>query len=233
MTRNERDYGTENRMRNPVPFVVIAMLAVLGTLIYYAIGPKETPVDARPSSSAQPTTVTVIDDKPEQTVLTVEEIESILKPASDLITSRYYYTNATDFDSTLKWFFNSTNPFTHSKGYIIYDGVVSVGVDMSEIRYSVDNRKKTITVRLPKEKVLAHEIDNDSVKSDVKESIFNMLDAEYYAKLIGGLKEETEEKVLGNAEYIAQIRSNTEIILRNYVLSSDLTRDYTVSFEWE
>ncbi len=222
----------EGRLQNPLPYLTAVLILALFALLYY-LTPlfRHVPEEEAPVLTAEPTVIPVADDRPEKTTVTVEEIESVLSPASDLITSKYYYTNAADFDSVLTWFGSDIkNPFTHSKGYIIYDGIVSVGIDMSEISFDIDNDSRTIFVHLPAEKILAHEIDDSSVKSDSSESVFNQLDAEYYAKLIDGFKKSTEQKVLGNKEYISQVRANTELVIKNFLSAADVTKDYTVQF---
>lgn len=216
-----------------MPFLIAVLILGIFAVIYYNSPLSQKKEDSpMPTLTAEPTTITVIPELPEQTTITVDELESILEPASDLITSRYHYTNAADFDSVLTWFGSGIeNPFTHSKGYLMYDGVVSVGIDLSEITFDIDNDERIVIVHLPKEKILAHEIDDSSVKSDSKESIFNTLDAEYYAKLIDGLKKNTEAKVLSDKQYMKEVRNNTELVLRNFFAASDLTSDYTFQFD--
>ena len=220
--------------RNPMPFLIIAIIGVLFAAVYYAtpwFRPAPEPEGPVPNEMPEATAVTIVEDKPEQTKISVAEVEQILKPASDLITSRYHYTNAATFDSVLTWFGGAfENPFTHSKGYIVYDGIVSVGIAMDEIQCDIDNDAHLITVHLPKAKILAHEIDDASVTSDTKESVFNNLDAEYYAKLIDGLKKTTEEKVMNDADYLKEVRRNTELVLRNFFAASDALREFTVEF---
>lgn len=227
---NQKEY--EDRILNPIPALILVLLVAVAAGIYLLRSPNtQDEPELAPVVTSEPVATAIAEDKPEITLLSVDEVESVLKPAADLITSRYYYTNAADFDSVLTWFHTTVeNPFTHSKGYIMYDGVVSIGIDMSSVKYEVDNKTKTITVTLPPEKILAHEIDNNSVVSDAKESIFNTLDAEYYSKLIGGLKEGTETKIMNNTEYINSVRANTETVFRSLLASSELTNDYNVQF---
>ncbi len=228
---------TEKKKLNPVPFLIGALLLVVLAVLYYNTPLSKSKDDASPSPAAsdktpEPTVTAVAEKKDEITTITVEEVKAVLKEASDLITSRYYYTNAADFDSVLDWFGSGIeNPFTRSKGYILYDGIVSVGIDLEDIEYDVDNLQKIITVHLPEEKVLAHEIDDSSVETDTRESIFNSLDGEYYARLIDGLKKSTEKKVLGNEEYMKQVRSNTQLVITNFFAASEATARYLIQFD--
>jgi len=234
MTEVKGNETKTGKKLNPLPFLIIALIFVVIAIVYYA-SPLSKPAPAAetpvPSVTPRPTVVTVIEDKPEKTKLTAAEVKAVLEPAADLITSRYHYTNAADFDSVLTWFGSTLeNPFTHSKGYIMYDGIVSVGISMDEVTFDIDNEEQKITVHLPKPKILAHEIDDSSVKSDTKESIFNSLDAEYYAKLIDGLKESTEQKVLNDASYLKEVRRNTELVFTNFFSASEALEGFTVEY---
>lgn len=221
-------------------WLLIFLLLLCGFAYVYYYKPEllSKLLPSAPEATAEPTppaTITIDpepSENPGKTTITVDELQSVLNPASELITSKYYYTNAASFDNVLMWIHSDIpNPFTHSKGYIIYDGVVSVGIDVSELKYDIDNENKRIVITLPVEKVLAHEIDNSSLKSDTQESIFNNLDAEFYAQLIDGLQKGTEEKVMKNSGYLKEVRRNTELVLRNFLSASELTKDYTIQFK--
>ena len=229
----EKKIEKNEKLLNPIPFIGIAIVLIFLAIVYYTTRPAKTEDLPRPTETSEPITLHIDEDRyNERTTVTVGEIESILKPAAELITSKYYYTNATDFESVLTWFGSGVkNPFTTSKGYIVYDGVVSAGIDMSDVRYNINTEENIITITLPEVKVLAHEIDDSSVMSNSKESIFNILDAEYYAKLIDGCKKSTEEKVMGNKDFVKQIEDNTKKVFTDFLSFSEITREYTVEFE--
>ena len=219
-------------LRNPGPWVILLLLAIIILIpIYYNIKSNEPAVQhpenivAEKEENPKPTPKAKI-------TVTSEEVESVIKKTAELITSKYYYTNAADFDSVLTWFGSDwQNPFTKSSGYIIYDGVVSIGIDLNEITYEIDDFNQIITIKLPKEKILSHEIDDSSVKTNSKESVFNNLDGKYYAELIDGLKKETETKILNNTEYMEQIRSNTKIVLQDFFHNEESMKDYEILIE--
>ncbi|MBQ9329121.1 MAG: DUF4230 domain-containing protein [Solobacterium sp.] len=230
MTMNSNE---TKKALNPLPFLILVLVLAVTALVYY-VWPRpesEPEPESEVTVTPEPEVLHIEPSIPETTTVTVEEVEAVLEPASDLITSRYYYTNAADFDSVLTWFGSElTNPFTHSKGYIIYDGVVSTGIDLSDVKIDVDNEGEVITIHLPSIHVLAHEIDDSSVRSDTSESIFNNLDAEYYAALIDEFKKETEQKVLSNSDYMKEVRHNTELVLQNFLHTADITKDFTIMF---
>ena len=226
--------NNDNNLKSPIIPLIIMGILLFVSLLYYKTPlfrgePEEEPVA---TATPEPTQTPVVSDKPEITTVTVEEVESVLKPAATLITSKYYYKNAADFKSVLTFFDTGIElPFTTSKGYIIYNGVVSVGINFDELTFDIDNRKHSITVHLPKEKIQAHEIDNSSVQTDTQQSILNMLNAEYYSTLIAGFKKQTENEILNNTDYMKQVHSNTENVIRSFLLASDVTGKYKVVFE--
>ena len=226
--------NNNNKLKNPIIPLIVLIVLLFVALLYYKTPFLKNDQEQKPVVTATPasTKTPVASNKPEVTTITVKEVEAVLKPAADLITSKYYYKNAADFKSVVKFFDTDIEiPFTTSKGYIIYNGIVNIGINFDDIFFGVDNKNRTITVHLPKEKILAHEIDNSSVRTDTQQSILNMLDAEYYATLIDGLKKQTEEEVLNNKEYMKQVHTNTEIVIKSFLLASDVTGKYKVIFE--
>ena len=221
----------EKKAVNPVPFLIAAIVLLIVGLIYTGMTRPEPESALASSPTPTPTVTALVPKKREKTKLSSEEVKAVLEEAAELVTSKYYYTNAADFESVLPWFGTGVdNPFTRSTGYVTYDGVVSIGIDFSQITFEIDDDRNLITVNLPEEKILSHEISNDSVKANSKESVFNTLDAEYYAKLIGGLKETTEKKILGNADYMKEVRRNTRQIIRNFFAASESTAKFTIEF---
>lgn len=226
--------NNDNNMKSPIIPLIIAGILLLVSLLYYKTPLLRSEPEEKPVATAtpEPTKTPVASNKPEITTVTVEEVESVLKPAANLITSKYYYKNAADFKSVITFFDTGIElPFTTSKGYIIYSGVVSIGIDFDDISFDIDNKQRSITVHLPKEKIQAHEIDNSSVQTDTQQSILNMLDAEYYSTLIAGFKKQTEREILNNKDYMKQVHSNTENVIRSFLLASDVTGKYKVVFE--
>ena len=226
--------NSERNLKNPIVALIIVIVLVAVAFVYYKTPLLKGEPGEAPTAEVTPEPIetAVATNKPEITTVTVEEVESVLKPAANLITSKYYYKNASDFKSVITFFDTGFElPFTTSKGYIIYSGVVSIGVEFDDITLGVDNNRRIITVHLPKEKIQAHEIDDSSVQTDTQQSILNMLDAEYYATLIAGFKKQTESEILNNKDYMKQVRSNTENVIRSFLLASDVTGEYKIVFE--
>ena len=212
--------------------IAVIVLGLCAVIFYTMPAAAENP-EPTPKATVAPThTPFIIVEEHHKKTVSTEEIKSVLAPASDLITSRYFYSNVVSFEDVRDWFGSGIdNPFTKSKGYVTYDGVVSVGVDMNDIKYEVDSDRVMIIVTLPPEKILAHEVDHTTLQAESKESVFNNLDAEYYSKLVGGCQKETEEKVMNNSDYMKQVRENTKQVIRSFLAANELTKEYGVEFK--
>ena len=166
----------------------------------------------------------------ENYMLTIGNVEEVLKPASDLISTKYYYTDADTYEN-YKELFGKRVPFTTDKVVFIYDGIISVGVDLSEVQYDINNDSKMIVITLPEIKILSNEIDADSFEFPyMSDSIFNSTRMDDYTKLIGKLKAEKAEELMNNQAFINEAVRNTQTVLKQFLTVSEATKRYTVIF---
>lgn len=163
--------------------------------------------------------------------ITISNIEEVLKPASELVTTKYFYKDA-DIYENYKEAFGKKIPFTTDKAVFTYEGTVSVGIELAEVGYEIDNENKAITIKMPKIKVLSNEIDESSFQYPyVEDSIFNATVMEDYTSLLAGLKEDKEKEVNDNKELLKTAEENAKNVLKNFLTSSDVTKDYVVNFK--
>ena len=127
----------------------------------------------------------------EESMVTSDIVESSLKEAKELTTLKYHYKNVASFESSQQ-FQGMKLPFTTKSFLYTYEGDINSGVDLDEAEVKVDDESKIITIKLPKVKVLSHDIDEDSVMIfDEKNSVFNPLELEDYTNF----RKEEEAKV--------------------------------------
>lgn len=167
----------------------------------------------------------------ENYTLSIGTVEEVLSPASDLITAKYYYTDADTYEN-YKELFGKKVPFTTDKVVFTYDGMISVGIELADVEYQIDNENQKITIRLPELAVKANEIDEDSFEFPyVSDSIFNATEMDDYVDLIGTLEKEKEKDLLANTEFMDGALENTKIVLKSFLTAADVTKDYEVVFE--
>ena len=127
----------------------------------------------------------------EETLISSETVESSLKEAKELTTLKYHYKNIASFENSQE-FQGFKLPFTTKRFLYTYAGVIHAGVDLDKAKVDVNNENKSISVTLPKSKILSHDIDENSVMFyDEKNSIFNPLEIEDYSNF----RKEEEAKV--------------------------------------
>lgn len=167
----------------------------------------------------------------ENYTLTISTVEKIIESASDLVISKFHYKDADTYEN-YKNLFGKKIPFTTDMFVFTYEGTVAVGVDLTDVKYDINNANKQITIILPQIKVTSNEIDNSSFKFPFKsDSVFNDSDMENYSKMLADLKLKKEEEVLKDKEFMNTARQNSEKILKEFLTSSDATKDYTVLFK--
>lgn len=214
--------------------IIVLMLAtaVGGFLLGGRVGPVFQAQGPQPS-------VTEMDERPpdevipidETTVVSVWNVSEILKPASELITLKYHYTDADVFEN-YKQIVGLKIPMTTNKTVFTYDGVVSLGYDFSRIGIRVNNDAKEITVSLPKPTIIANEIDAASFQYyDVVNSVFNPTSMGDVTELVSELKAKKAEKVMQSESILKQTNDNARSVITSFLNASELTHGFTVVFK--
>lgn len=164
-------------------------------------------------------------------MLTISTVEKIIKPASDLITSKYNFKDAGTYED-YKHILGKKVPFTTDKVVFTYKGTVSVGIDLSDVKYEIDDKNKSISITLPEIGIKSNEIDNSSFEYPFEsDSVFNSTEMSDFTKLLSTLKKKKEEEVKKDTEFMDTARQNTENVLKDFLTASDATKEYSVIFK--
>ena len=161
-------------------------------------------------------------------------LAKLIEPASELVSYKYYYTAAGVYEDSKKFFGSSVKvPFTTDKTIYMVDGIISAGIDISGVKFAVDDEKKTIDVSLPTPKILSHEVDSNSFQYyDVKNSVLNSSNLVDYAGMESALKEQQEKKLTENAEFWEKTKANVQNTLSGLINASGKTDDYHINYSW-
>ena len=131
-------------------------------------------------------------DNPPQ--ITTDLISQQLVDVQELATVDYYYTNMGRYENQLN-FYGWQVPFTTKRFIVSYDGVIKAGIDLSELRVSIQGT--TITVHLPEARILSHEIPEDSIEIfDETHNIFNQISLSDYTGFAGDQREAMEQRAI-------------------------------------
>ena len=167
-----------------------------------------------------------ITEKREQgSSLIAEEVIKSFK----ISTLTYRYTNFI-YEKDVKTIGGVELPFTDTYLGVQYDGIIEIGIDGSEIK--VTQTEDTITIKLPKAKILSHTQVNGSTEVLFdKGTVFNRNEVGEYIELFESRKLVMEDRVeeMGMFE---EARENAKEQLLNLLLAfPDIEDNYTIVFE--
>ncbi|MDD6691646.1 MAG: DUF4230 domain-containing protein [Lachnospiraceae bacterium] len=169
-------------------------------------------------------------NKAKKADVTISYLQELTKTASDLVTTKYYYKDANTYSSS-KQIFNHKVPLTTDEFVYTYEGKISLGIDVSEIKFNVDNANKKIEIDMPDIKIIANEIDEKSFDIiDSKNSIFNETDLSDTTSLLATLKEQKADKVMNDQELLDDANNRSEEVIRDLIEHSDLAAGYQITF---
>lgn len=158
-------------------------------------------------------------------------LEEILAPASELITLKYTYTDLDIYENHVEMF-GVKVPFSSDKVVFTYKGTVSAGIELSDVKYIIDEDHKVIYLTLPPPKLFSHEMNEDDFKYyDVLNSVITETKMEDYTRLISELKKEQEQKLASDGEFYKSVTDNAKEVLTSFLTLSDNTKDYTVIYK--
>ncbi len=162
-----------------------------------------------------------------ETVISGEVIKEGLADIGELATEEYYFTEVESYDSS-KSFMDFKLPFTTSKFVYSYDGLIKAGIDFTAVEVEKDDLLKTITVKLPKAKILSSEIDESSFQVyDEKQSIFNKVSISNFNDTNADLKNRAEERAIKKG-LLDKADANATMLIKNFLLSTYSVSDYAI-----
>lgn len=139
-------------------FIVVALVVCI------AAGAITGVVVGRKSSKHKNVLETIGDMVGKKQKLEIETIEEIVKPAGDLVTQRYFYTDVDTYEN-YKEILGAKVPLTTDKTVFSYRGTVSVGIVLSQVKFEVDELNNRILITLPPVFIVSNEIDPDSFQT--------------------------------------------------------------------
>jgi len=159
-------------------------------------------------------------------------IEEDIKDIGELATIEYRYTNAGSCDAKKVLANGWTLPFSKKTLVMVMDGVIKAGVDIEKMTIQSDETKKTITVTLPKAKILSNELDMDSARVfDEDRGLFNPVTVDDAVEVMKDIKKTAVENAEKNGLY-EQATENAQRIIRSLLVSIPGLKDtYTIEFK--
>lgn len=212
--------------------IAVAVVAILILAIGMSIHEKNALNDLKNKLGIVDDTVVEISDDAQLTATTLREV---IAPASDLISYKYYYTDAGEYEKDKK-FFNTkiAVPFTKNQQVYVCSGTIGVGIDISDVDFDIDKVAKRIIITMPAIKVMYHEMDTDNFQSyDVKSSVFTKIDLKDYADFQEELQAKQEEKLASNDVFWLDAKNNAEDTIRGLLTAAGIADKYDIQFVWQ
>ncbi len=159
--------------------------------------------------------------------ITTEMISESLRNVGLLITQEYAFTEVVSF-SSVKTLFNLDLSFTESSFVASYDGVVTAGIDFTEIRVEKDEEAKMIKVYLPHAEILNVDIDPRSFQLySEKAGLWNPITVSDFNASLIGLEETAREKAIAKG-VLVNAGSNARLVIENMIGGLIDTSEYDV-----
>jgi len=218
--------------------VIIIVAALTGLLLYHYLSDttEASLVPPTPEPSATPV-VRIVTQTEEKLVevekeITAEMVQDGLRQIGLLSTEEYYFTIVTNY-SSVKSLFNHDIGITESSYVASYDGVVTAGVDFSEITALKDDESRTVTVVLPGARIQHIDIDPESFRLySEKSGLWNPISVADFNDSLVELERGAEE-MAAERGILERAAENAENVIRNFISGLIDTSVYTIRFETE
>ncbi|MBR4157603.1 MAG: DUF4230 domain-containing protein [Oscillospiraceae bacterium] len=206
----------------------VIVVAIIALVIWHAAsrGGGAEPVSISPKGNVVEQSRSVKLVKVEKEI-TTEMISETLRDVGLLVTQEYAFTEVVSY-SSVKSLFNIDLPFTESSYVAGYDGVVTAGIDFAGIVVEKDDELHSVTVRLPRPKLLNVDIDPKSFRLySEKESIWNPVSISDYNDSLIELEENARTKAIEGGIF-ERAGSNARLLILSMVGSLLDPSEYTV-----
>ena len=164
-------------------------------------------------------------------VVTKAQLEQQLVSIGELATQKYFYRNATRQDGNKEWLWGWTMPFSDVSLLVIYDGTIKAGIDLAAVRFTVNESTKTITVYIPKSKILDHNIPQETINVlEVKNNLFNSISFNDYNRFISAEKEVMAQAAIEQG-LLTEADENAKKIVEAFLKAIPGIDTYTLVFQ--
>jgi len=160
------------------------------------------------------------------TVVNVSNLQQQILSIGELATLQYDYTNVVELKNSRQikgW----DVPLTQKTFIVVLDGTMKIGIDTSGIAVDAPENSQTISVTIPKAKILSHEIHEDTLKVlNQKSGLFNTVQIEDYTTLAASEKKAMEDKASSGDMFIRA--ENDAVKMLQALIAGIVPAEYTV-----
>ena len=157
-----------------------------------------------------------------------------LKSISELASVEYRYTNVGTLDAARVFTFMKEwkVPFSKKAAIVTMDGTIKAGIDLSQVKIESNENKKTITVKMPKSRILSNELNEKSFKVyQEEESVWNQITLDDSKDLREQIKKQAEKNAVDN-KLLEQAADKAQQLVRSIIEATPgIKETYTLKFE--
>jgi hypothetical protein len=217
--------------------IAIIAIAIVLTVLLWLGGRKNVDIVPAPELSVQKPDVVIKEVEKFVEIekqITAEVIQDGLKDMGVLITEEYYFTEVVSFSSVKNLFKTEIAlPFTESSYLASYDGVVTAGIDFTQIEIAKDDSLGLITVTLPKAGVQNVDIDPESfILYSEKEGLGNPFSINDFNMSLIDLENKAESKAIERG-LLTRADENAKSVISNFIGSITDASKYKVEFMYK
>lgn len=164
-------------------------------------------------------------------IITRNVLEEQISALSELVTTKYFYRNATQHDDEKTWlWWGWTMPFSDTSLLATYDGTITTSIDLKDIKFNVNELMKTITVTMPSSKIFDHNIPQETINVlSVKDNLFNKVTFNDYNKFIAAEKDVMEEHAISQG-LLTQANEDARKVVEAFLKTIPGMDAYTLKF---
>lgn len=161
------------------------------------------------------------------TVVNITQLKQQIVSIGELATLEYNYTTLItmkDSHSIKGW----NIPLTQKSYIIAVDGTMKIGIDVSDVSVDASEDTKTISITIPKAKILSHELHEDSMEVlEESSGLFNPVSIEDWPTMAIAKKQEIEDEV---SESDAFVRAEDDAVrMLQALIVGVVPEEYTVT----
>lgn len=169
--------------------------------------------------------------KEEKPKITTDHLKEQVNSIGELATLKYIYTNASRKEGSLTWLWGWTLPFSDSSLLVTYDGMIKAGIDLKEVTFAVNESDRTITVTLPKSRILDNNIPQETINVlEVKDGLFNPVTFTDYNQFISEEKKVMETRAI-DLGVLTDADKEAKAIVEGFLKAIPGMDGYTLTFK--
>ena len=166
-------------------------------------------------------------------VVTANVIVEQLQEVQDLVSMEYHYKNVGAYDDAGASLGILTIPFTGKKALVTYQGVLKAGIDVSLLNPQVDEESHLITLTLPEAKIIAHDVDQNSMEIyDESASIFRPFKMSDFNEFMKQEKERVLQDAIASG-VLEQAREKAARTVEGLLKKMSVTEEYKIGWSSE